>query len=97
MLLGIPWWPWLVAGVVSTLIGGWLGSRRDRPLMGALLGLALGPVGWLVARFVPFAGDMTCPSCGRRTWFAPMPRGWTGGSGASYPHLRCRRCGEIIG
>ncbi len=96
VLVGIPAWAWATAWALSVLAAWRVGAGRDRPVVGALAGLVLGPVGIAVACFLPYGGDMTCPACGKRTAWAPMPPGWTPQSGTSYPHLRCKRCGEII-
>jgi hypothetical protein len=95
-ILGYPWWAWAALWAVSTAIAGFVGARRDRPIVGVLIGLLFGPLGAVAVFILPFGGNMTCPSCGRRTVYAPMPAGWSEGSGASYPHLRCRRCAAII-
>ena len=39
---------WAIAGV----IGGLIGQIRERPLYGCVLGLLLGPIGWLIALFL---------------------------------------------
>lgn len=95
-IVGVPWPVWAAVWAMSALIAWWAGARRDRALIGVVLGALLGPVGAIAAFFVPYGGDMVCPACGKRTTWAPMPPGWTPDSGASYPHLRCKRCGEII-
>ncbi|MDE2105032.1 MAG: hypothetical protein KGL39_47780 [Patescibacteria group bacterium] len=47
--------------VLSALVGAIIGRARRNPLTGALLGLLLGPVGWLVA----WVDDRRaqCPEC----------------------------------
>jgi hypothetical protein len=40
---------WAVFGV----IGYFIGSQKGRPMEGVVLGLLLGPIGWLVVRFGP--------------------------------------------
>ena len=46
----------------SAVVGALLGSRRGRPRLGSLLGILLGPVGWLA---VLLASDRRpkCPRC----------------------------------
>jgi len=34
-------------------VGQWVGSTRGRPDAGAVLGYCLGPLGWLLAMFLP--------------------------------------------
>jgi hypothetical protein len=74
------------AAGLSAFVGWIIGDRRARGGTGAILGLVLGPIGWLIAPRMP---SLTrCRHCGRWTPWYPMPPG----SGTSHPHLRCRRC-----
>ncbi|MDG1112711.1 MAG: hypothetical protein P8N63_02960 [Pseudomonadales bacterium] len=47
------WFYWLVSIVVCAGIGGLLGSLVDQTRNGAVLGLLLGPIGWIVLFFLP--------------------------------------------
>lgn len=63
--------------LVSALIGGLIGNRRERGLAGAFLGFFLGPLGWIIALLLdykyqcPFCkggvpkGSRVCKNCGR--------------------------------
>ena len=95
-MLGIAWWIWLAAWTAGALVAGVVGMKRDRPVLGVIVGVLLGPLGGVVSFFLPYGGDILCGSCGKRTPYAAMPAGWTPNSGGSYPHLRCRRCGSIV-
>jgi len=73
--------PWLGAWVGIGFIGGvFIGWKRNRWLLGPILGLLLGPLGWLlVARMRGRLRE--CPSCSR-----------TIASGAT----TCRHCGADV-
>ncbi len=77
------------------LLAAYAGSRKDRLITGAVLGLLLGPVGIVYSLIMHYGGDITCPNCGKRTWWVPKQPG-TGPPHTSTPHLRCIRCGKII-
>ena len=47
--------------LVSALIGGLIGNRRDRGILGMFLGFFLGPIGWIGAAFLDYS--YRCPFC----------------------------------
>jgi hypothetical protein len=51
----IGYWEILIIALIvgCPVIGGWLGSRRGCTLLGVLLGLFLGPIGWIIILLVP--------------------------------------------
>jgi predicted nucleic acid-binding Zn ribbon protein len=63
LLLGA--WPWLLAWGAAGFVGGaWVGRRRNRWILGPLLGALLGPLGWWwVWRLPPRLRE--CPACSR--------------------------------
>jgi len=40
-----------------------IGGRRNRPYDGFLLGILLGPLGWLIVSFLPVRYRRKCPEC----------------------------------
>lgn len=77
---------------LSPLIGWLIGAKvKGRPLAGVLWGL-LGPPGWVVV-LLAYGGAVRCPNCAKMTPDFPAPKV---PAGASFPHLRCRRCGGIV-
>jgi len=65
-LLGLATLIWLIAGPVA---GRWFGKQRNRPDHGMLLGLLLGPFGWLLTLLLPPGATsqgetIRCPTCG---------------------------------
>jgi hypothetical protein len=58
-------WPWLVIWAAVGFIGGVaIGWRRNRWLLGPLLGIVLGPLGWLLVARMP-SRLQECPQCSR--------------------------------
>lgn len=56
----------MICGVIFGVIGLLIGKRKRRPLGGFVLGLLLGPLGWLLVFFGPTAKDKNikhCPYC----------------------------------
>ena len=61
----------------GALVGGLIGSRRERGVLGMFLGLLLGPIGWIIALFLDYPyqcpyckggvpkGSQVCKNCGR--------------------------------
>jgi hypothetical protein len=43
----------MVFWVLSAMFGAWLGGQRNRAAEGFFLGLALGPLGWIIALLLP--------------------------------------------
>jgi hypothetical protein len=64
---------------------------KGRPVAGLVWGM-LGPPGWLVVLLF-YGGALRCPNCASMTPYVPPP---DVPPGASFPHLRCRRCGGIV-
>lgn len=62
-----PLWLVLVIWGICLLLGAWAGSVKGRPITGIILGLLLGPLGVAACLALPHAGNMRCPSCGKRT------------------------------
>jgi len=54
----------ILAGAVllSALVGVFLGSFRNRKVLGGLLGAVLGPIGWLLL-FLIHPAYVPCPEC----------------------------------
>lgn len=74
------------------LIGWAIGAQvKGRPVAGLLWGMT-GPPGWLVVLLF-YGSAVRCPNCAGMTPYAPPP---AVPEGASFPHLRCRRCGGIV-
>lgn len=61
----LPHWPWLVGWAAIGFVGGaWVARRRNRWILGPLLGAVLGPLGWWwVSRLAPRLRE--CPACSR--------------------------------
>jgi predicted amidophosphoribosyltransferase len=55
VIIGVPLW------YVSACIGRAIGSEKNSPEAGFMLGLLLGPLGWIIAFFVD--NRPKCPSC----------------------------------
>ena len=55
----------LVLWFISGLVGAAIGSSKERTLAGLILGLILGPIGWLFIA-ISSGGRKRCPSC--RSW-----------------------------
>jgi hypothetical protein len=55
-------WPWFLVPAVFVGVGAFIGQSRGRLRLGCLLGLCLGPVGWLI---VGLLSDRRakCPEC----------------------------------
>jgi hypothetical protein len=52
----------LILWIVSAAIGGLIGLIRNRVALGIILGLLLGPLGWLLVLLFTKAGRK-CPAC----------------------------------
>lgn len=75
------------------LLGWLIGAKvKGRPVHGFAWGALLGPPGWLVVLLF-YGSAVRCPNCAGMTPYAPPP---AVPEGASFPHLRCRRCGGIV-
>ena len=53
----ILWW------TIYTIIGGWIGSRKDRTVIGATLGFLFGFFGWAITTFWVKDLRARCPTC----------------------------------
>ena len=58
---------WMVCSVGAVLlmgvIGSLLGSARGRGGFGFVVGILLGPVGWIIILLLPALGGRKCPFC----------------------------------
>ena len=52
----------VVIAVVGGLVGLVIGQFKNKPTTGFLLGLLLGPIGWLIMAVIPNSGPK-CPAC----------------------------------
>lgn len=75
-------WIWaLVLTIVCGAVGAWIGKRKNAVTRDAILGAALGPIGWIVSLCLPVAkpkpvcrrcrkpveaGDAHCRHCGAK-------------------------------
>jgi len=77
-------WFWtLVFTIVGAVVGAWIGRRKNAVVRDALLGAALGPIGWIVSLLLPAVKPAPkCPACQRDV-------------GAGDRH--CRHCGARLG
>lgn len=72
----------LLVFIIMGLIGGLIGYERGRVFGGFIASLFLGPLGWLIAYFLPTAKTHQCPHCG----------------GLIVPgFLKCQNCGSLLG
>ena len=56
----------IIYGIIFAAIGSLIGKRKNRPVGGFVLGLLLGPLGWLLVFLGPTAKDKNakhCPYC----------------------------------
>ena len=72
--------PILVGLATMGLVGYFLGESKNRAALGCCLGLALGPLGWLILIVIPDPGPK-CPHCLSRV-----------NSGAT----KCKHCGSDL-
>jgi hypothetical protein len=75
-------WLWAIGlTVVGAIVGGLIGRRKNTVVRDALLGCALGPIGWIISLVLPAprpkpfcaackrpvdAGDVHCRYCGAK-------------------------------
>ena len=75
---------YLVAGILTVLcmgiIGAAIGSTKQNAGMGLILGMFLGPIGWLIVLLLPGHGRK-CPEC-----LGEVPQGAS----------RCKHCGSKL-
>src|ERR1700742_4260033 len=64
-LLSPDLWAWAIGlTIIGAIVGAWIGHKRKTVLRDALLGAALGPIGWIIsARMAPRNPPRKCPSC----------------------------------
>ena len=76
-------WFWTIAFTVACgFVGALIGRRRKTVVRDAILGAALGPIGWIVSLFLGVPKPRPqCPSCRREV-------------GAADAH--CRHCGAAL-
>ena len=57
----------MIAGLSFCLlmvaIGGLIGQRKGRPVVGIVLAIFLGPIGWIIMALIPKKLP-SCPACG---------------------------------
>ena len=60
-------WYWLIGfTVVCALVGALIGKYKNAVVRDTLLGLALGPIGWLISLLLPkAAAKPSCRACGK--------------------------------
>ena len=65
-LLSPELWAWAIGiTVVGAIVGAWIGWKRNTVWRDALLGAALGPIGWgISAKMGAQKPPKKCPSCG---------------------------------
>jgi hypothetical protein len=57
---------WVVGWLISAVVGAIIGNNKGRPAAGAIYGLLLGPLGWIVILIAPDVRPK-CPECGGTT------------------------------
>ena len=64
-LLSPDLWAWAIGiTVVGAIVGAWIGWKRKTIARDALLGAALGPIGWMMSlKMTPPKPPRKCPSC----------------------------------
>lgn len=77
-------WIWaIVFTIVGVLVGAWIGKRKNAVARDALLGAALGPIGWIISLLLPARkAPARCPVCAKHV-------------DAGDAH--CRHCGAKLG
>jgi hypothetical protein len=65
-LLSPELWAWAIGiTIVGAIVGAWIGRKKNSMVRDALLGAALGPVGWIISmRLAARKPPKTCPACG---------------------------------
>src|SRR5215471_8317240 len=60
-------WLWtIVFTIVGAVVGAWIGRRKNAVVRDALLGAALGPIGWVISLLMPADKPQPlCPACRR--------------------------------
>jgi hypothetical protein len=60
-------WFWAIAfTVIGAVVGAWIGKRKHAVARDALLGAALGPIGWIISLMLPAAkAKPACAACKR--------------------------------
>jgi hypothetical protein len=81
-LLSPDLWAWAIGlTIVGAVVGAWIGRKKNTVVRDALLGAALGPIGWIISWRMPRKpvvkncprckaavgpGDAYCKTCGRK-------------------------------
>ena len=78
------WWIWgMVLTFLCALVGAWIGKYKNAVVRDAVLGAALGPIGWIISLLLPKrAAPRTCPQCAK-----PVDA----------RDVHCRHCGGMLG
>jgi hypothetical protein len=60
-------WLWTIAlTIVCGGVGAWIGRRKNAVMRDAILGAALGPIGWIISLCLPAVKPKpVCPACKR--------------------------------
>jgi hypothetical protein len=60
-------WMWAIGlTIVGALVGAWIGKRKNAVVRDAILGAALGPIGWIISLLLPApTPPKICPACKR--------------------------------
>lgn len=76
-------WMWtIVITIVCAAVGAWIGKRKNSVVRDAILGAALGPIGWIISLCMPAAkAKPVCPACKRP---------------ADAQDKHCRQCGAKL-
>src|SRR5580765_7445122 len=64
-------WFWTIAfTVIGAVVGAWIGKRKNAVVRDAILGAALGPIGWIISLCLPARSNpppkkskRNCPAC----------------------------------
>ena len=64
-LLSPDLWAWAIGiTIVGAIVGAWIGRKKNTMVRDALLGAALGPIGWMIsAKSATAKPPKKCPSC----------------------------------
>jgi hypothetical protein len=76
-------WFWAIAfTIIGAAVGAWIGKRKHAVVRDAILGAALGPIGWIISLALPQAiPKPACPACKREV---------------DAGDLHCRHCGAKL-
>jgi hypothetical protein len=76
-------WLWAIAfTIVGAVVGALIGRRKKAMMRDAVLGAALGPIGWIISLCLPVAKPTpACPACRKEV---------------AVGDLHCRHCGAKL-